>query len=95
MATAPGSDPLVFQALAGRLTPPFLLLYVLHMPRGTGEPGRYQSPEIDAAALRAFLHRRKARKQGQYQLLSRSTPPASLCSCPASPVSSSPAFRTM
>lgn len=29
--------------LAGCLEPPFLLLYVLAIPRGGGEPGRYQS----------------------------------------------------
>lgn len=57
VATAPGSDPLVFQRLSERLTPPFLLLYVLHTPRGEGEPGRYQSPEIDRGELVAFLDR--------------------------------------
>ncbi len=33
------------------------LLYILHTPRGEGEPGRYQSPEISEEALLAFLSR--------------------------------------
>lgn len=55
LATAPGSDPLVFTTLADRLRPPYILLYVLHTPRGEGEAGRYQSAEIDRAELRGFV----------------------------------------
>ncbi|MCW3849110.1 hypothetical protein OF829_17865 [Sphingomonas sp. LB-2] len=55
MATAPGSDPLVFLKLAECLTPPFILLYILHTPRSETEPGRYQSEEISGAELRAFV----------------------------------------
>lgn len=55
LATAPGSDPLVFATLADRLTPPYFLLYVLHTPRGEGAAGRYQSAEIDRAALHQFI----------------------------------------
>ena len=56
-STAPGSDPLVFQKLSALLTPPFLLLYVLHTPRSEGESGRYQSPEIGREELDDFLAR--------------------------------------
>ncbi len=37
--------------------PPFFLLYVLHTPRGEGEPGRYQSPKITRGDADAFLAR--------------------------------------
>jgi hypothetical protein len=33
------------------------LLYVLHTPRGEGEPGRYQSPALSAGEVRAFLEK--------------------------------------
>lgn len=39
------------------LQEPFQLLYVLHTPRGEGETGRYQSPELSRAQVRAFLTR--------------------------------------
>lgn len=54
-ATAPGSDPLALVTLAERLTPPFVLLYVLHTPRGEGEAGRYQSEPIDWAEFQHFV----------------------------------------
>lgn len=54
---APGGDPIVFQKLAGCLTPPYFLLYVLHTPRGEGDPGRYQSRELTPAELERFLRR--------------------------------------
>jgi hypothetical protein len=57
VATAPGGDPLIAERLASCLSPPFLLLYVLHTPRGEGQPGRYQSPEMTGEDLRAFLER--------------------------------------
>lgn len=57
LATAPGGDPLIIQRLARCLAPPFFLLYVLHTPRGEGEPGRYQSPEISLFDLDTFLSR--------------------------------------
>lgn len=56
VAGVPAGDPLVVATLAAALAPPFELLYVLHTPRGEAPPGRYQSPELDAAALRAFLN---------------------------------------
>jgi len=44
LVIAPRSDYAQLLArLAERLEPPFLLLYVLVVPRGGGEPGRYQS----------------------------------------------------
>lgn len=56
-ATAPGGDPMVLRSLTDRLRPPFILLYVLLVPRGEGEPGRYESPEISRAQLHGFLDR--------------------------------------
>jgi len=53
----PGGDPTVLGALALHLAEPLFVLYVLHTPRGEGEAGRYESEEIDHAALRAFLDR--------------------------------------
>jgi hypothetical protein len=43
--------------LAARMEAPFIVLYVLHTPRGEASPGRYQSPDLDDAELRAFLSR--------------------------------------
>jgi hypothetical protein len=57
LATAPGGDPLVIERLTRCLRPPFLLLYILHTPRGEGRPGRYQSPEISGEDFQAFLRR--------------------------------------
>lgn len=55
VATAPGSDWIVFQTLAQVLNPPFFLLYVLHTPRGEGDAGRYQSPELSLGEVDRFL----------------------------------------
>ena len=41
-SAAPGGDAAVFLALIGRVEPPYKVLYVLHTPRGEGEPGRYE-----------------------------------------------------
>ncbi len=57
VAGVPGGDPVVFDKLIGCLTGPFFVLYILHTPRGEGEPGRYQSQQIDSAELQAFLGR--------------------------------------
>ena len=57
IATAPGSDPLVFHRLSECLEPPLILLYLLHTPRGEGEAGRYQSPDLTRSALKVFLER--------------------------------------
>ncbi|HXC54996.1 MAG TPA: hypothetical protein VNU97_06855 [Rhizomicrobium sp.] len=56
-ATVPGGDPIILGKLCACLEAPLFILYVLHTPRGEGEPGRYQSEEIDHDALNAFLAR--------------------------------------
>jgi hypothetical protein len=55
IAGVPHGDPMVFLRLTTALTPPYFLLYVLHTPRGVGEPGRYQSPPLDRAEVQAFV----------------------------------------
>lgn len=57
LATAPGSDPLVFMTIVDLLTPPLFLLYVLHTPREGERAGRYQSGELDSADIRQFVER--------------------------------------
>lgn len=56
-AGVPAGDPLVFQALVAELEPPYFVLYVLHTPRGEGEPGRYQSPALTRDKFLAFMSR--------------------------------------
>lgn len=46
-----------FERLVRVLEPPYLLLYVLHTPRGEAEPGRYQSPELTVAKFENFVER--------------------------------------
>ena len=53
----PHGDPLVLEKLLDCLEEPYFLLYVLHTPRGEAEPGRYQSPSLDRAKTKDFLHR--------------------------------------
>ena len=53
----PGGDPEVFTRLVTCLEPPYYLLYVLHTPRGEGEAGRYQSPELSPSQFRQFISR--------------------------------------
>jgi len=57
LAGVPGGDWLPFERLALTLEPPLILLYVLHTPRGEGQPGRYQSEEVSGAELQNFLER--------------------------------------
>lgn len=57
IAGVPGNDPLVFGRLALNLEEPICLLYVLHTPRDTARPGRYQSPGMNAAEVQAFVKR--------------------------------------
>jgi hypothetical protein len=57
VAGIPSGRPEVFERLASCLAPPYFLLYVLHTPRGEGEPGRYQSTEISAGKFRSFMAR--------------------------------------
>lgn len=55
VAGVPRGDPEIFRRLVCTLEPPYFLLYVLHTPRGEGEPGRYQSPELSVQSLQAFM----------------------------------------
>jgi hypothetical protein len=57
VAAAPGGDALPFERLVSMMEPPYLLLYVLHTPRGEAEEGRYQSPELSLQDLRSFIVR--------------------------------------
>lgn len=57
VAGVPGGDASVLLKLVERLTPPFFVLYVLHTPRGEGDPGRYQSPQLELGALQSFISR--------------------------------------
>jgi hypothetical protein len=54
IAASPGT-PEVFRELVRRLPAPLFLLYVLHTPRGEGDVGRYQSPELDSQQVDDFL----------------------------------------
>jgi hypothetical protein len=53
--TTPTDRPGLFRALAGQLTEPLFVLYILHTPRGEGAAGRYQSPSLDSQELDDFL----------------------------------------
>lgn len=57
VAGVPKGDAGLFRALVNGLAPPYFFLYVLHTPRGEGEPGRYQSPLLDRDTLNAFYDR--------------------------------------
>jgi hypothetical protein len=52
-STRPG----LFRELATGFAEPIGLLYILHTPRGEGEPGRYRSPDITRHELDRFLTR--------------------------------------
>lgn len=54
-AWVPDGQADVFHQLSGMLQAPYYFLYVLHTPRGEGEPGRYQSPELTRDQLDGFL----------------------------------------
>ena len=55
VAGVPFGDPQIFLHLVAALKPPMLLLYVLHTPRGEGEPGRYQSPPLSMDEIQDFF----------------------------------------
>src|ERR1700682_1373827 len=57
LAGVPGGDWLPFQRLVLEMEPPYILLYVLHTPRGEGDPGRYQSDDVSGPELQNFLER--------------------------------------
>jgi hypothetical protein len=47
----------VLMSLILHMKPPLHILYVLHTPRGEGDPGRYQSPGLSVDELDEFLAR--------------------------------------
>lgn len=55
VAGAPQGDPEIFRRLVCTLEPPYILLYVLHTPRGEAAPGRYQSPELSEQRFQNFI----------------------------------------
>ena len=59
LVLAPSLDQVdLLLALAGRMVEPFWLLYVLAVPRGEGEPGRYQTTSsLTYSELSEFLAR--------------------------------------
>ncbi|MFK8250552.1 hypothetical protein [Ancylobacter terrae] len=57
VAAAPEGFPSLLETLAGDMTAPLFMLYVLHTPRGEGEAGRYQSPPLAVGDVTAFLKR--------------------------------------
>jgi hypothetical protein len=54
-SVAPAGEVEPFLQLTVMTEPPYRLLYVLHTPRGEGEPGRYMSPELSAADVNEFV----------------------------------------
>ncbi len=55
VAGAPNGEYRTFAELTFVLTAPYFLLYVLHTPRGEGDPGRYQSPALTGIEVSNFL----------------------------------------
>jgi hypothetical protein len=55
--SVPDGQADLLRRLAGLSEPPFYLLYILHTPRGEGEPGRYQSAELSLDELNGLLRR--------------------------------------
>ena len=57
LLAVPLAMPSLFNDLVALLPPPLYVMYVLHTPRGEGEPGRYQSTELPADEVHSFLAR--------------------------------------
>jgi len=57
LAGIPSGDWRPFERLVSSLEPPYLLLYVLHTPRGEGGAGRYQSPALSPLQFQKFMQR--------------------------------------
>ena len=55
-ALVPNEQADLLQRLSALLPEPFYVLYVLHTPRGEGEPGRYQSTELSRLSHQALRH---------------------------------------
>jgi hypothetical protein len=66
----PAGDIDVLQNLMLCTEPPFYVLYVLIVPRGEGEAGRYQSPLVERREVDAMLDRYKIylRSDGRFHL---------------------------
>jgi len=60
VAGVPAGDASTFRRLAQSLEAPCMLLYVLHTPRGEGDPGRYQGPPLSMGELESFLDQHAA-----------------------------------
>jgi hypothetical protein len=59
VAGVPQGDTEIFERLVSSLEPPYLLLYILHTPRGEGVSGRYQSPPLSVGQLHSFISKFK------------------------------------
>lgn len=57
IAWVPDGQADLLHRLSALLPAPFYVLYVLHTPRGEGEPGRYQSTELCREELDDFLRK--------------------------------------
>jgi hypothetical protein len=65
LVIAPSSNQVeLILKLASLLAPPFLLLYVLVVPRGGSEPGRYQSEPMGLEKLSSFLRQHSSFFEG-------------------------------
>jgi hypothetical protein len=57
IAGLPSQEINILAQILRCLDEPLFLLYVLHTPRGEGDPGRYQSPELNKDEIQQFLSR--------------------------------------
>ena len=57
VATAPAGDAVIFRRLVEGLQPPYMLLYLLHTPRGEAEPGRYLSESLEKPKVLQIIDR--------------------------------------
>lgn len=55
VAGVPQGDPSIFERLTLTSQPPYILLYILHTPRGEGDAGRYQSNDLSREELSSFI----------------------------------------
>ena len=53
----PAGEAMIFERLVLSLAEPYVLLYVLHTPRGEGDEGRYESPKLSATQFRSFMEK--------------------------------------
>lgn len=57
VSVSPDGNTAPFERLVQCLAAPYFLLYVLHTPRGEGEAGRYQSPQLSSEQLLSFIEK--------------------------------------